>query len=271
MANRNFTFVNAEGLLQEELASITTGGTATDSGKLLTLNSNGKVDGTLIQQSAIDHGALLGLGDDDHTQYTLVDGSRAFTGDQSMGTNQLTSVGDPVTVTIDGATDDAVPMSFLASTVLTEGAALIGINDTQTNFSSVNVEGALQELFSNATVQGVNYTAGTGGVTIGDLVEIEANDTAIPLVATTSNKRGIGVANATAGSAVTFTALASDEVVSGVLTGISPTAGDTVYWGTASVLTLAQPSTSGVRVWEVGSAKNGGDLHVDIRFIKRNA
>jgi hypothetical protein len=29
--------------------------------------------------SAIDHGGLSGLGDDDHTQYSLVDGSRAFT------------------------------------------------------------------------------------------------------------------------------------------------------------------------------------------------
>lgn len=30
--------------------------------------------------SAIDHGALAGLGDDDHTQYILADGTRSFTG-----------------------------------------------------------------------------------------------------------------------------------------------------------------------------------------------
>lgn len=37
------------------------------------------VDATLI-----DHGLLAGLGDDDHTIYSLVDGTRAFTGDVTM-------------------------------------------------------------------------------------------------------------------------------------------------------------------------------------------
>lgn len=32
-------------------------------------------------QAAIDHGSLAGTGDDDHTQYSLADGSRAFTGE----------------------------------------------------------------------------------------------------------------------------------------------------------------------------------------------
>lgn len=40
-----------------------------------------------------DHGALAGLGDDDHTQYILVNGTRAFTGSQSFGGNNITSVG----------------------------------------------------------------------------------------------------------------------------------------------------------------------------------
>lgn len=42
-----------------------------------------------------DHGQLTGLGDDDHPQYILVDGTRAFTGAQSMGGNRLTNVGAP--------------------------------------------------------------------------------------------------------------------------------------------------------------------------------
>ena len=32
-----------------------------------------------------DHGALTGLGDDDHTQYHLTDGTRAMTGGLNMG------------------------------------------------------------------------------------------------------------------------------------------------------------------------------------------
>ena len=37
-----------------------------------------------------DHGSLAGLSDDDHTQYILVDGTRAFTGNVDLGANSLT-------------------------------------------------------------------------------------------------------------------------------------------------------------------------------------
>ena len=39
-----------------------------------------------------DHGNLAGLSDDDHTQYILVAGTRAFTGDQSLGGFDLTNI-----------------------------------------------------------------------------------------------------------------------------------------------------------------------------------
>lgn len=42
-----------------------------------------------------DHGLLGGLADDDHTQYLLVAGSRAMTGDLNMGSHKITSVTDP--------------------------------------------------------------------------------------------------------------------------------------------------------------------------------
>ncbi len=43
--------------------------------------------------SAIDHGALTGNGDDDHTQYLLASGARAMSGDLDMGANDVTNVG----------------------------------------------------------------------------------------------------------------------------------------------------------------------------------
>ncbi len=69
-----------------------------------------------------DHGALTGLLDDDHTQYILVDGTRAFTGNQSIGGNRLTSLGAPV------ADDDAARLQditkFYGNTVKqTDGLA----------------------------------------------------------------------------------------------------------------------------------------------------
>jgi hypothetical protein len=41
-----------------------------------------------------DHGLLAGLGGDDHVQYALADGTRAFTGDIDLGANDVTNVGD---------------------------------------------------------------------------------------------------------------------------------------------------------------------------------
>jgi len=45
--------------------------------------------------STVDHGALTGLGDDDHAQYLRADGTRPLTGDQAMGGNKLTGLGAP--------------------------------------------------------------------------------------------------------------------------------------------------------------------------------
>jgi hypothetical protein len=55
------------------------------------------IDNALGGAISADHGALTGLGDDDHTQYLLVDGTRAMTGNLDMGTNAITNVG-----TVDG-------------------------------------------------------------------------------------------------------------------------------------------------------------------------
>lgn len=42
-------------------------------------------------QSSNDHGSLLGLSDDDHTQYLLADGSRALSGNLDLGDNAITN------------------------------------------------------------------------------------------------------------------------------------------------------------------------------------
>lgn len=44
--------------------------------------------------SVSDHGLLSGLADDDHTQYMLADGTRAWSGDQDVGGNAITNVGN---------------------------------------------------------------------------------------------------------------------------------------------------------------------------------
>ena len=51
-----------------------------DAGKPVVLDANGLLDGSMVNASAIDHGSLSGLGDDDHSIYILADGSRPFGG-----------------------------------------------------------------------------------------------------------------------------------------------------------------------------------------------
>lgn len=46
-----------------------------------------------IDQSNIDHGSIGGLGDDDHTQYLLVDGTRDLGGDWGLGGFDVTNGG----------------------------------------------------------------------------------------------------------------------------------------------------------------------------------
>jgi len=58
----------------------------------LTVGSGLSISNTTISvnQGAIDHGSLSGLGDDDHTQYLLVDGTRAMNGNLDAPAIKLT-------------------------------------------------------------------------------------------------------------------------------------------------------------------------------------
>lgn len=49
-----------------------------------------------LDESGLDHGLLLGLSDDDHTIYILVDGTRAFTGDQTFNENIILKAGKKI-------------------------------------------------------------------------------------------------------------------------------------------------------------------------------
>lgn len=57
--------------------------------------------------SKVDHGALTGLGDDDHTIYIKADGTRAFSGNQSLGGFKLTNSADP------SSGQDLVTLSYM--------------------------------------------------------------------------------------------------------------------------------------------------------------
>jgi len=45
-------------------------------------------------EGSIDHGSIAGLADDDHTQYLLIDGTRAMSGNLNMDSNSITNILD---------------------------------------------------------------------------------------------------------------------------------------------------------------------------------
>lgn len=67
---------------ENEFIATSTG--APDAGKPVKADAGGKIDESLLDiptiNGLLDHGALTGLGDDDHTIYTKADGTRDFTG-----------------------------------------------------------------------------------------------------------------------------------------------------------------------------------------------
>jgi hypothetical protein len=89
--SKKFIFVNPDGDYEESAGSfeiadfinVTTG--AADAGKPIITDATGKLDPSFYDFSDIDHGSLSGLGDDDHPQYLLIDGSRAMTGSLNAG------------------------------------------------------------------------------------------------------------------------------------------------------------------------------------------
>ncbi len=101
--SKYFLFVNPDGDYEEsdgafeqaDFINVSTG--ASDADKPIVLDAEGHIDASMIDDGDIDHGSIeaTSLLDDDHTQYILVDGSRAFTGSQDMGGFVLTGLGQP--------------------------------------------------------------------------------------------------------------------------------------------------------------------------------
>jgi len=64
------------GFLTNEFINVSVG--AADAGKPVVLDAAGQIDSSMVNVGTIDHGLLLGLADDDHTIYSLADGTRPY-------------------------------------------------------------------------------------------------------------------------------------------------------------------------------------------------
>jgi len=110
-----------------------------------------------------DHGALPGLGDDDHTQYLLVGGSRAMTGSLNMGGQSITSllrIEDAHGNTVLDFISDAAAVNY----VQIQSQAATGPPRINFNGSDTNIDGVLQTKGSGVVkvrYSGVAYEVAT--------------------------------------------------------------------------------------------------------------
>jgi hypothetical protein len=164
----------------------------------------------------------------------------------------------------------AIQAVHLASNANGEGASIIGIEDAGALLLATDVEGALQELAGNISAQGIEYTVGVGGVTKGDLCYLSATNTILPYSVLTATHRGIGIALTTEIAAATVKVLANDTKVTGLTIAGAPAVGDPIYWD-GTQLTATLPSVTGSHVWQAGVLSATGEMHVEARFVKKNA
>ena len=169
------------------------------------------------------------------------------------------------------ATQRAVAAADLSANGANQGAKILGADPANISQSSATtIQGVLEDLstaIATADEQHTLFTVGTGGVTAGDLVYIDSDDTVLPLDISTAEK-AVGIAKTTEAASASVRALADQEVLAGVLSGA--TAGDRFYWD-GSAHTTTVPTGGGAYVWQTGYAKNATDLFIDVQFIKRNA
>jgi len=133
--------------------------------------------------SAIDHGALAGLADDDHTQYLLVDGTRAMSGGLDMGNNAISNASSV-------STDSA---SISSSFRLPSSTETISSGDIpySSPYIVVNGEGGSADTLNNVT-----------GASDGDIVVIQRGDADITVSDGTGNIRTSGTADFTLQSGI---------------------------------------------------------------------
>lgn len=126
-----------------------------------------------------------------------------------------------------------------------QGANILGGDPSAISQSSATtVQGILNDL-STAIADDDNWVEYTAdeALSAADLLYISGNNlvSKIPLTGAASANRAIGVALAATSDTDPVRVLANDTVVEGVVTGLTPTAGDKVYWS-GSALTLTAPT-----------------------------
>jgi hypothetical protein len=160
-----------------------------------------------------DHGSLTGLADDDHPQYALVSGSRAFTGDLSAGGFSFKDLAPPVDP------DDAASKDYVDTEL---GAAQDGVSIT------LNGSSKLQRA---ALTGDVTATAGSNTTAIAAGVIVNADVNAAAAIAGTKISPDFGSQNILTTGFITMAA--------------TPAATGSVRWGSNAAYSIKGRTSGG--------------------------
>jgi len=175
--SKEFLYVNADGDYENspgayELTDfISASAGAGDAGKPIKLDAGGHVDDSMINDGDISHDSTAGMSTSTgHTLFPLLDGTRPFTGDQSMGSNKITSLSDG------SDPNDAINFSQLQNAISGQfwkdpvnAYNLIG-NETYANLEAGAPSHGDQYVCSSAGT----LTDGGLAVVAGDLIEYQS-------------------------------------------------------------------------------------------------
>ena len=242
---------------------------------LLTGGDGISIAGSIVSADLLASGGLKFVGATPNGQIAVEPADFAGTGLQDDGADNLEiDFYDPGTPA-ELLSDRAIAMNDLSTNGAGQGSNAIGVDPTNIPQSSETVLQLLLEDLAAAIGDGdgITYTVGAGGVTKGDAVYVSAADTVLPFPVTGAGNTNkvIGIANETVAAAGQVLVKANDTVVTGVLTTLTPTPGDIIYWdGSALVLAGGAPGASGSKVVQCGVAKNANDLHVEVEPIVVN-
>jgi hypothetical protein len=162
---------------------------------LYVIDDAGTVTGPLIDSASIDHGALSGLGDDDHTQYLLADGTRALAGAWDMGSQALTNVNIDSGV-ITGITDLAIAdggtgASDAATARTNLGLVAGGAGDIWVEKAGDAMTGTLSVSVATTTDDGIIVKT-TDNNTTNNLVEGQNSSSALQFAFSPEGHLGVG-------------------------------------------------------------------------------
>lgn len=190
--------------------------------------------------AATDHGGLTGLGDDDHLQYLLTDGSRTLTGAMDFGSQNLTNV-NVDSGSIDGATIGAASASTIVGTTI-DASTDFTIGDTiLTDGVLTDSTGLKIEAVINVGVDGTGHDVVFYSATAGDYFKWDAANEKL-VITGTNGQNALEVPDGNV-SITDMLAVGNTQITDGVIAdagGLSITAVTTIA-DTSALASSAAP------------------------------